>query len=338
MSDSQLRALQGYVDLLAGHAVSHLVRTANLVGILQSLAEGQKQLEEIAERCELNKAALERFMPALVQTPLVEQYGEYYALSAVARLIPPELADLGDSHWQHLGKYLRIGTPLPQIPHVAATEEDYAAAALAQEWLQTPAAMSAAAALDIGRHRRGLRVVELGCASAVFSLTFAHADPTSHFVLVDSEPRLTLARSGAESLEMTERIEFVEENYQTVELEPGSFDLVLLANLIHRHSEREVQQLVARAARLLHETGELCIVDIFPGQPRGDQYRAIFELELGMRTTAGQLHSIYFLKEWLQQAGFGDIQFTHLPAPPYLWGLAIGAKVRQTAQERSPGS
>ena len=326
MSDSQLRALQGYVELLAGNAVSHLVRTANLVGILQCLADGQKQLEEIADRCELNKAALERFMPALVQTPLVEQYGEYYALSAVARLIPPTLADLGDSHWQHVSKYLRSGKPLPQIPHVATTEEDYANAALAQEWLQTPAAMSAAAALDIGRHRRGLRVVELGCASAVFSLTFAHADPTSSFVLVDSDSRIALARSGAESLDMTERIEFVEADYLTAELELRNCDLVLLTSLLHRHSETEVQQLIARAASLLHESGELCIVDIFPGQPRGDQYRSIFELELAMRTTAGQLHSIYFVKEWLQQAGFGDIQFTHLPAPPYLWGLVIGAK------------
>jgi hypothetical protein len=28
----------------------------------------------------------------------------------------------------------------------------------------------------------------------------------------------------------------------------------------------------------------------------------------------------------MQNAGFQEIQFTHLPAPPYLWGLIIGAK------------
>ena len=326
MSDSQLRALQGYVDLLSGNAVSHIARVAHLLGILQCLADGQKQLDEIAQRCELNRAALERFMPALVQTPLVEQYGEHYALSQVARIIPPGLADLGDSHWQHLSKYLRTGKPLPQQPHLAATEEDYANAEMAQEWLQTPAALSASAALDFGNHRRQLRVADLGCASAVFSLTFAHADPTSHFVLIDNEQRLAEARRGAESLELADRIEFVEADYMTVQLPANSFDMVMLVNLIHRHTESEVQFLIAQAVRLLKDEGEVCLVDVFPGQDRGERYRSVFELELAMRTTDGQMHSIYFVKEWMQQSGLVDLQFTHLPAPPYLWGLLLASK------------
>jgi SAM-dependent methyltransferase len=326
MSDSQIRWLQSYVDLFSDNALSHIVRTANLAGILQALDDGQKQLDEIAERCELDKRALESFMPALVQTPLVEQYGEYFALSQVARMIPPGMADLGDSHWQHLGKFLRTGRALPEIPNLAATEEDYATAAMAQEWLQTPAAMSAAAALDIGRHRRGLRVLELGCASAVFSLTFAHRDPTSRFVLVDTESRIQLARRGADSLGIDERLEFIESDYLHYQPEAASFDLILLASVIHRHREADVERLIRVAARALRGNGELCIVDIFPGQDRGDRFRSIFQLELAMRTKQGQLHSVFLIQDWLRAAGFGDIQFTHLPAPPYLWGLLIAPK------------
>ncbi len=326
MSDSQIRALQSYVELLSNNALSHIVRTANLSGILLALADGQKQLEEIAHRCDLDKSALEAFMQALVQTPLVEQYGEHYALSQVARMIPPAMADLGDSHWQHLGKFLRTGRALPEIPNLAETEEDYAAAAMAQEWLQTPTAMSAAAALDIGRHRQSLRVLELGCARAVFSLTFAHKDSTSRFVLVDTESRMALARRGAESLAVDDRIEFVEADYLSFEAEAETFDLVLLASVVHRHSERDVQTLIQHSARALRRNGELCIVDIFPGQERGNRFRSIFELELAMRTMEGQLHSVFLIQDWLRACGFGDIQFTHLPAPPYLWGLLISPK------------
>lgn len=323
MADSQIRALQGYVELLNDNAMAHVVRAANLLGIIQALSDGQKQLDEIAQRCQLDRHALEPFMAALVQSPLVEQYGEYYALSQVARMIPPQLSDLGDAHWQHLGKYLRSGQTLPEHPNLAATEEDYLHASLLHEWMQTPAALSAVSALDIGRHRRGMKVLELGCASGVFSLTFAHNDPTSQFVLVDSTNRIELARSGAESLEVTERIEFVEQEYVTFDPEPASFDLVFLASVIHRHDETQVQALIQVAKKALMRGGELCIVDVFPGQDRGNRFRTIFELELAMRTTRGQAHSVFLLQDWLRTAGFGDIQFTHLPAPPYLWGLIV---------------
>jgi 2-polyprenyl-3-methyl-5-hydroxy-6-metoxy-1,4-benzoquinol methylase len=262
-------------------------------------------------------------MAALVQTRLVEQYGEHFALSQTARMIPPQLSDLGDAHWQHLGKFLRTGQPLPQQPNLAATEDDYQNTWLLHEWMQTPAAMSAVSALDIGRHRKGMQVLELGCASGVFSLTFAHNDPDSRFVLVDSPERMSLARSAAESMEMAERIEFVEQDYSTFEPARGAFDLVLLASIIHRHEESQVKQLIRSSAQGLSPGGEICIVDVFPGQERGNQFRALFELELAMRTARGQLHSPFLLQDWLRDAGFGDIQFTHLPAPPYLWGLIV---------------
>jgi predicted transcriptional regulator len=79
MTDSQLRALQGYVELLNTNALAHVVRAANVLGILNALVDGQKQIDELAERCRLSKEALEPFMAALVQSPLVERYGEYFA-------------------------------------------------------------------------------------------------------------------------------------------------------------------------------------------------------------------------------------------------------------------
>lgn len=323
MADSQIRALQGYVELLNNNALAHVVRTASLLGILQALSDGQKQIDELAQHCRLQRNALEPFMAALVQSPLVEQYGEYYALSQVGRMIPPQLSDLGDAHWQHLGKFLKTGQALPDLPNLAATEEDYLSASLLHEWMQTPAALSAVTALDIGRHRRDMRVLELGCASGVFSLTFAHNDSTSRFTLVDATERLRLARTGAEGLNVGERVVFVEHDYMTYDPEPASMDMVIFASVIHRHDEAQVQELIQRAKKALVRGGELCIVDVFPGQERGNRFRAVFELELSMRMSRGQAHSVFLLQDWLRTAGFGDIQFTHLPAPPYLWGLII---------------
>ena len=50
----------------------------------------------------------------------------------------------------------------------------------------------------------------------------------------------------------------------------------------------------------------------------------IFELELGLRTAAGQLlHDPEQLKTMLAEAGFHNIQYAHLPSAPYYLGLML---------------
>ena len=46
-------------------------------------------------------------------------------------------------------------------------------------------------------------------------------------------------------------------------------------------------------------------------------------LELSLRTSRGRLHDPGELKESLKEAGFSQIQFAHLPTPPFYWGLVL---------------
>lgn len=323
MSDAQIRSLEEYVELLNTNTSAHLVRSAFALGIIDALTDGQKQADEIAKQCELNLPALEQFLAALVQTPLLEQYGEYFALSQVARMIPPGMSDLGDTHWRHLETFVRTGKPLPLMPNNAATSDDFLISSLAHDWLKTPAAISAAVALDFGQHRKSQRVLELGCGTAVFSLTFGHRDTEGSFVMVDEEPGLSRARTGAESIEIDDRIEFVNQDYMEYRPPQNEFDFVLLAGIIHRHNEQQVKNLIETSRGALKPDGELCIIDIFAGQDRGDRFRCNYNLELELRTESGQLHSPHLIQDWLQNSGFGKVQFTHLPAPPYVWGLIL---------------
>ena len=49
-------------------------------------------------------------------------------------------------------------------------------------------------------------------------------------------------------------------------------------------------------------------------------------LELSLRTSRGRLHDPLAIEKRLREAGFGQIQFAHLPAAPYYWGLVLGQK------------
>ena len=114
MSDSQIKALLAHYRLHNRNAVTHVIRSAVSLGIIEALADGQKTLEQLADQLELQAEPLALLMRVLVETELVEQYGDDFALSTVARLIPRELRDFGDFHWSHLGDFVRSGVNLPQ--------------------------------------------------------------------------------------------------------------------------------------------------------------------------------------------------------------------------------
>jgi 2-polyprenyl-3-methyl-5-hydroxy-6-metoxy-1,4-benzoquinol methylase len=327
MSNSQKKTLQDYIRLHQRNAATHAIRAAVDLGIIGALAEGQKTVGQLAESLELDPSALHLMMNVLCQTELVENYQDDYALSTVARLIPPEFWDFGDQYWRHLGRFVRSGVSLANDQHMAFTNEDYLSSVAVREWMWTPAALDAAEVLQIGRERRGLRILDVGCGSAVFSATLAHRDPETRVVLLDHSAGLQRAQATVDSVGLESQSQFVEADYLDFELSGELFDLIIVPGLVHRHGINECEQLFHRLYRLGKAESEIAVIDVFPGQEKGDSYRAVIELELCLRTTQGGLHLPTQLQAALNRAGFQKVQYAHLPSEPHIWGLILATRV-----------
>ena len=331
MSTSQQKTLEDFIHLQERSVLTHAIRAAVELGVVTSLRERQKTADELASELEVDPAALTRLMNVLTASELIEKYGEDYALSTIARLIPDQFLDFGDVHWKHLAEHIRTGTPLPVREGVAFTDLDYAMNKASEEWTLTPTALSAAQVLDLGKSRRGLRILEVGCGSAVFGATMAHADPDSVVNLLDDRFGLERARQTIESVDLDRQVNYIEGDVDgdltsIPELVDQTFDLVLLAGQIHRKNRQQCQKLFAQLHTWVKPERELVIVDIFPGQENGETERSIFELELGLRSSQGQLHDPNWIKETLNECGFEQIQFAHLPSPPFYWGLVLAQR------------
>ena len=107
------------------NALTHAIRTAVSLGIVDALSEKQMTVPELAEKLALNPGALQLLMDLLCETELIEKYGDDYALSAVARLIPKQLYDFGDYYWNQLGDFVRSGESLPIASEIDATDQDF---------------------------------------------------------------------------------------------------------------------------------------------------------------------------------------------------------------------
>lgn len=326
MGNSQLQAITDYVRLQNRNALAHAIRTGVALGIFEALEDGQKNLSQLAEETGSNREVLPLLLEVLLNTELLEKYGDDYALSAVARLVPRSMLDFGDLHWCHLEEFLRTGVPLPENQQLPHTEADYLNNCAASEWMMTPAAIDAAQVLDLGHSRKSLRILEIGCGSAVFGSTLIHRDVESRLVLLDTAKNLRRAEKTIESIDIHDRVEFVEGSYLDFDLDHSPFDLVLASGIMHRHGAAECLTIVKLAHQHLQQGGELVVVDLFPGQSGGDVTRAVAALELMLRTRQGRLLDPAQFQQALVLNGFAQIQFAHLPAPPHIWGLILAQR------------
>ena len=326
MTNPQIKAVADYVAVHNRNALSYAIRTAVALGIFEALDSGQKNVAQLANETAADEKALPVLLDVLLNTELLEKYGDDYALSAVARLVPSKLMDFGDLYWCHLENFMRSGVSLPGNENLAHTEADFLNGSAANEWMMTPAALDAAQVLDMGKTRSGLRILEIGCGSAIFGSTLIHSDPDSRLVVLDTASNLRRAEKTIESIGAVDRVEMIDGDYTDFQLDRQPFDLVLATSLIHRHTEEECKQLFQNVHKHLKPAGELVVVDVFPGQEEGELTRSIRALELILRTDHGTLHEPARFQHNLIMNGFDQIQFAHLPAPPHIWGLILAQR------------
>jgi SAM-dependent methyltransferase len=339
MANPQIKTLEEFVRLQQNTASFHVAKTGMKLGVIEFLASGQQTAERIAAGLKIEPSATGLLLQAMCQTGLVERYGTDFALSQMARLLPNPRS-LNDDHWLLLEQFVREGRlpesetdPLhglscdtnsdaltPNVNSKSAVDNDH------QQWMQAPAAIDAAQVLDFGGSRRGLRVLEVGGGSAVFSVTLAHRDPDSRFVLLDIEANLMRARSTAESVGLDSQFEFVETNPLSPLVPSQSIDLVLIVGQLHSLVDHVCKKWIASLAQFLKPAGELVVVDWFPGQEKGERTLSFYALELGLRIPGAEMHRPQLVREWLLAAGLSQVRYAHLPSPPHIWGLILAEK------------
>lgn len=327
MSTAQIKALEDFVELLDRNATTHAIRTAVDLGLITELEKGQKTLEALAQELDLDADSLGLLMKVLCRTELIEKYGDDFALSTAARMIPHQFRDLGDHHWQYLGQFIRSGNALPMDAELPVTEADFEINWASTEWTQTPAAMEAAEILQIGSKLVGTSMLEIGGGSAVFSAAFAHRDPTSTLTLLDREPGLKRAETTVKGISIEERTTLKSVDYLvdgwTSELGDQKFDLLILAGLTHRLSDEQIGELLSELSKVMHEDSQLILIDIFPGQEAGDRHREIYSLELQLRTKQGRVRERHEVEALANKHNFQQRSYEDLVAAPFVWGMMV---------------
>lgn len=324
----QDRTLDRYQELMQINAAGHVLRSAREVGLFAELAKGQRTIEQLTETLGLASETTSLILDCLVSMNVIERYGDDHALSPVMRLLCEHDGDLGDAGWLRLvGKLQREG--------LSSVDDAYFDSIAATQWIHTPAAMQAAEILDIGGETAELeantdvpplKILDLGCGSAVWSCAMAYRDPRARVVAVDNEAALVAAEQTARAIELGPRFLPLIGDPATVELPAGEFDVAIIAQRLHSSSLELSDRLLQQAVNSLAIGGRLVIIDLFRGPAKPRLSETIEALRLHLATEHGRMRSIKETEEILGRVGLGAIQFTFIAASRINLGMMVARK------------
>ncbi|WP_145302255.1 methyltransferase domain-containing protein [Crateriforma conspicua] len=335
---AQDQTIDQYQELMQLNAVSHVLRTAKQVGLLDGLRDGQRTLDQLRQELNLRSEPTRLLLATLVRTGIVEQYDDDFALAPVAQLLCQYDSDLGDGRWRQLADKIRGDDAAP------FRARDHFDATAATQWVHTASAIQAAEILNIGGadEPRGPKILDLGCGSAVWSCAMAFRDVGATITAVDDEATQVAAANMAASIDLTRRFDFHPADPAEVAKLPmdqaaaehpwagETYDLVLLAQRLHAYDEATGDRLLQFATGLAAPGGRVVVIDLFASPAKPSLAETLEALRLEIETDGGRVWDLETSSQRAKRCGLTDVQFTFLAASRINLGMLVGVRAERT--------
>ncbi|CAB4243726.1 SAM-dependent methyltransferase [Methylacidimicrobium sp. AP8] len=301
---------------------SRIVRAAVDLGVFSRLAKEPGTAEQVAGSLGISVRGTRALLDGLTALQLLGKEKASYRLLPIAEALlvpgsPDYLGDLVqgsvlDQEWDRLAEAVRNGGPAEGVEAVERqkrAEEFFPLLIRFLHVVNRGPAIAAAHALGAGASHRGLRVLDIGCGSAVWSLAVGHADPEARVTAVDFPGVLAHTRRYVERHGMADRYEYLPGNIQEVSLPESEYDLAILANILHSEGEAKSRRLLGRVAEALRPAGRIAIAEFLPNRERtGPLDPVLFGLRMVLNTEEGGIFSAEEYGEWLAEADFPVVE------------------------------
>ena len=319
MNFTELMALTG------GHATARIVHTGVRLGIFDALAESPQSAAQIAAELGLHPGATELLMNALAALDIIGKEAERFALREAAkqyltRSSPKYLGamirfeDASWRAWEQLPEAIRSGRPARPPDMYQNNPAETAIFINAMDSLVNARGDTAALIAALDWHRAA-DLLDVGSGPATYPIALCRHFPGIKAVIFDLPDTLKITASYVQAAGMSERISLVAGDYRTDPV-PGSYDAVLLSNIIHGENSEGNRSLLRKLAGNLKPAGRIIIKDHILDESRANPPNgAIFSLFMLLTTDGGRCYSFGEIRSWLEDAGLSRIRQVDLPAP-----------------------
>ncbi|MGH7873673.1 MAG: methyltransferase, partial [Candidatus Binatia bacterium] len=124
---------------------------------------------------------------------------------------------------------------------------------------------------------------------------------------------------------LSDRITLIPGDYRSDPI-PGSYDLILLSNIIHGENFEKNAALLNKLAKNVRPRGRLVVKDhILDEDHAHPPAGAIFSLLMLLTTDGGRCYSFAEVAAWMKAAGLAQVRQIDLP-PPLTSSLVVAVK------------
>jgi len=288
-------------DLATGYWFSEALFAAVEVDIFSLLDSGGKSAYEIAGKNGFSDAGTERFLHALCSMGLLYNHGKLYfntAISGEYLVAGKPNCQRGSILWRRrlMGPWSGLRACLEKGGRVGPLQEQDARclAKRRREYIKAMDCVAKAKVKEIlplftSRSLTGA-ILDVGTGSGAITAGFLESFPWLKATLIDIPEVLEIAGEFMAAAALHDRVAMRPCNI----LEPwppalGKFDLVILSNIIHAYSEKELPHILASAVECLSEKGLVIIHDFF--LEHCPSKAALFDMNMFINTCNGRVFS-----------------------------------------------
>jgi len=302
---------------IEGVARYHVLCAAIELGVFDAVRDaGCANAGELAERLAVSASHLESLLDGVVALGLLDKVNERYTANdtmlrylvsdgpaCMAHLVP--VAPGPQHNWTRLADTVRHGRPAtpieddPETFYIPLVEGTFTTMWRTATRLDRIVRYAASGPSP--------RVLDLGAGGAPWTIAAVTACPDGNAVVNDLDRVLDVARRKAAEHGVADRCEFRAGNYFEIEIEPGTYDLVVLGHVCRAEGADGARRLIRRAAQALRPGGRVFVADYFQDPDRKLNPHAVL---MGVTMMANTVSGFTFTTEqfagWLADAGFVD--------------------------------
>jgi SAM-dependent methyltransferase len=335
------------VEALFGMLHSRIIMASVRLGVFDVLSGGESTAAEIAKAGQLDVEGTRLLCNALAAAGYLRVNGHgHYGLTAMARryLVADSPHYVGHYvkynydqwHWvEHLEEVIKAGRSLDMHQRLSAEAVEGAFGDW-RRYLEGLADLARVAAGEITRKvplpaREGTkarRLLDIGGGDGTFSIAMCARHPDLEAVIIDLPGGAQAGQALVDErapVGVRARIRFREADALRDRLgEPGSYDVVIMFQLLHHLPPESVPGLLRRAVEMLRPGGWVSVIDLLEPESarRTDAATAYTSLYFHL-TSQGRGFTAADIEEWLRAAGCREVRrrpLLRVPGQPLIVG------------------
>ncbi len=303
-----------FLDTHPALLLARAVMVATKVGVFETLAGGERGTKGLAESCGTHPEATAALLGMLARSDYLEAAGapsgRRYRLSSVSRrwLLADSPQSLRDSilfrylEWDWIARlddYLLTGRPLDF--HATMTPDEWR---LYQRGMASLGRLAAPETVRCTPVPKGARdLLDVGGSHGYYSVGLCRKHSRLRAVVLDLPQAVEHAAPLLAEQGLGERVVHRPGDVLTSDLGEETYDVVLIAQLVHHFDAETNRRLTRRLARALRPGGVLVVQEISRRtSPRGGQLGALGHLYFALTSRSGSW-TFEEIAGWQREAG-----------------------------------